>query len=237
MKKKDKHQGIRWYLDFLSDHLDEIDAEDLERRFLEFKFAIHEGIAGLDTEDVAPRLEEVPASVLPKIRDAVDSNLAQRGIRISANAEKVLKEIQNALKPLVETMRMCETNRLGAQFISKVPANFLFVALLGPDGYRFRIIPSLDQKNLIDQAKILFIALARELPLGSIKVCQECKRYFLHLSERRKDYCSQPCAVRAITRRRREKDPDGYRKKQRELMRSRYYDRKLKMAGVSKDKA
>jgi hypothetical protein len=53
-------------------------------------------------------------------------------------------------------------------------------------------------------------------------ICKECGGKFLWVSKKPKYYCTSKCTSKAISRKRREKDPEGYRKQQREIMRKKY---------------
>ena len=52
-------------------------------------------------------------------------------------------------------------------------------------------------------------------PMGALRQCPECGRYFLHVSKREKEYCSNRCAARKGTRdnrrRMKEDDPEAYK--------------------------
>jgi hypothetical protein len=73
------------------------------------------------------------------------------------------------------------------------------------------------------------------LPKDSIKKCREkeCGKLFLHLSKKKKIYCSSQCSWKSLSRERREalkshpKQYKAYLKKQRETMRK-YYEKKQK---------
>lgn len=76
------------------------------------------------------------------------------------------------------------------------------------------------------------------LPKDSIKKCVKCKKLFIHVSKKKKIYCSSPCAWRRLSQLRRvaiKKNPKQYKaylKKQREAMRKIYEKRrKAEMGG------
>jgi hypothetical protein len=52
-------------------------------------------------------------------------------------------------------------------------------------------------------------------PLGSIRTCEECDKYFVHTSKKKKIFCSSKCAMRKANRDRRtrmkENEPDKYK--------------------------
>lgn len=64
--------------------------------------------------------------------------------------------------------------------------------------------------------KFHFIRTLEGVPLGAIKKCPECNKWFLHLSMREKIFCSNPCASRYGIRKKRkeekENNPEEYKK-------------------------
>jgi len=70
------------------------------------------------------------------------------------------------------------------------------------------------------------------LPVNSIKICNQCQGFFVNTSLRGKIYCSPSCAWRALAKKRREeikKHPKKYRaylKKQKEIMRRKYEEKR-----------
>jgi hypothetical protein len=61
--------------------------------------------------------------------------------------------------------------------------------------------------------------LLNELPPTVIRVCLECKRFFVNLSRRKKKFCSLQCMWRFNAEKKRNVDPEAYRLKQRKVMR------------------
>ncbi len=65
-----------------------------------------------------------------------------------------------------------------------------------------------------DALKLQFCMSLDGLPINAFRQCQECSSWFIHLSNREREFCSNRCASRHGVRRRREKmkyeDPAGY---------------------------
>ena len=111
---------------------------------------------------------------------------------------------------------------------------------------RFQVIYSIqepsfedieDVSKLVGMAKLSFMFALDKIPdEGSIKTCPECGKLFLHLSKKPKYYYNFRCTSKAASRKRREEDPEKYRKAQREIMRRKYRERKAKERGVSVNK-
>ena len=73
----------------------------------------------------------------------------------------------------------------------------------------------------------------KSLPKDTIKRCAECQKLFLHVSKKKKIYCSSACAWKRLSRLRRDalkQNPKKYKaflKKQKETMRK-YYEKRRK---------
>ena len=59
-------------------------------------------------------------------------------------------------------------------------------------------------------------------PLKAIRECRECKKTFVQLKGKQREFCEDKCMNRWHSRERRKADREGYNKKQRELMQKRY---------------
>ena len=79
---------------------------------------------------------------------------------------------------------------------------------------------------LIDYLLIRLYTLLSGLPRTSIQKCLVCGKLFLNTSLRIKKYCSSRCLWRFNAQKRREADPEGYKAKQREIMRAKYLKKK-----------
>jgi hypothetical protein len=67
-----------------------------------------------------------------------------------------------------------------------------------------------DKESLI----LLLVNILGSVPIRSIHKCPECKKWYFHISKKKKTYCSNKCAARKTSRERRrrskESDPDKY---------------------------
>ncbi len=90
----------------------------------------------------------------------------------------------------------------------------LLGSLLGPNVIRVQFSPDNNKDALIFH----FLQDIDGLPLIAIRQCPECKKWFVHLSRREKEFCSNKCAAKKTSRQRyqrlKENDPESY---QREL--------------------
>jgi len=76
-----------------------------------------------------------------------------------------------------------------------------------------------------------FVSLLDGVPVEGFRECLECKKMFFYPHKRKKDFCTLQCGWKFFARQRRESDPEGYKKYQRELMRKRYREKKRKQMG------
>jgi hypothetical protein len=65
-----------------------------------------------------------------------------------------------------------------------------------------------------DALKFFFCLALNGVPVRAFRQCEECEKWFIHLTKRERQFCSNPCAARAGIRRRRaelkENDPAEY---------------------------
>lgn len=69
------------------------------------------------------------------------------------------------------------------------------------------------------------------LLITALRKCQECHRLFVQAKGKARKFCSNKCMNRWHSRKRREADPEGYRAKQREIMRKRYEEKQKEKHG------
>ncbi len=100
--------------------------------------------------------------------------------------------------------------------------------------FRLSIVPRTGTRE--DSIDFKLFNLLDALPHTTIQKCPGCQKFFLNLSLRKKKYCSSRCMWRISTEKRRQADPEGYRKRQRELMRKIYRKKLAKTRGVPEDK-
>jgi len=71
-----------------------------------------------------------------------------------------------------------------------------------------RPILLMEEKNpslqLMYRIRFFFMQIFNDFPLSSIRVCEGCKRFFVHFSKRQREYCSPSCSSRSIQREKRE---------------------------------
>jgi hypothetical protein len=73
-----------------------------------------------------------------------------------------------------------------------------------------------------------FLNAIDRMPVKGFRECLECKKMFFYPHKRKKEFCTLKCGWKFFARQRRESDPEGYKKYQRELMSKRYREKKRK---------
>ena len=70
-------------------------------------------------------------------------------------------------------------------------------------------------------------------PLRAIRDCRECKKTFVQLKGKKREFCEDRCMNRWHSRERRKADREAYNKNQREIMRKRYEAKQKEKHGPS----
>jgi hypothetical protein len=223
-------EAVNWFLDFLNDDLDNISELAFNKRALEVRHYC-----------LSYWFEKSMKDVLGKVHE---NKLALEDVRAIADYlyalpedfpwKDTIKNIQTNLKEFVENIiEFPVAEKIGdvsLTFRSGFGKWFIDINPIKPIGRAD------DPQKMIEAAKISFCLASNGLHKGSIKKCKECDKYFLHLTKKPKYFCSSKCGSRYLSRKRREADPDGYRVKQREIMRKKYREKKAKELGKPIDK-
>lgn len=236
--EKSDAKAVNWILEFLADDLDSISDLDFSKRVLDaqYYFLDQWRVEWVGARELASRENDKVGKVLKK-RAPTEKRLSVIGPwRYPDNYpwRETLKEIQASLKRIAKELSENQPENQGVTW--KVGEGSL-VFNRGPKGMFISFnplssaldiyqIPKLEE--LVELAKSTFYISANGLPQNAIAPCKECSKYFLHLSKKVKYFCSPRCASRNLSRKRREKDPEGYRTKQREIMRRKYREQKSK---------
>jgi hypothetical protein len=213
MKIKDQPQNEarQWFLDFISDNLDEMSELKFSKRALEarFYFFIHR-------KSMFQNLLQGPTL-------RIKEESAERWAKIEPNYpwKENLKIVQEELKKRLHTMLIDRP----MDFMRPLFPVFLFGGMVDQKIFMGLDISETYQNpfemdNLKKHSVLSMIYVFNELPKDAIKSCQECGRYFLHLSKKEKLFCSPKCTSRAFSKKRRQgENKESYKKYQREVMR------------------
>ena len=241
MKIKDdpKVQTLTWFLDFISDDIDQMSPLDISKRVIEANHYLSGKFSIMGFE--YPSKESLDY-------ERPDPN----SWYIKPHRKDILLLIQTDLKALLDEASKCaiDAEKQGHNMFHVGVVDLLLGCLEGtlqvltlpgltgdPHGAKGK---SGDRPKEADMARklgeISFTYSLQGIPIDAIKTCPECDKYFLHLSQKPKYYCNPKCTSRALARKRRETDPEKYRKQQREIMRKKYREKKAKEQGKPVEK-
>lgn len=224
--EKTDFKAMGWILEFLADDFDNMSPLDFSKRVLDAQFYF---VDQWGTEWLAP----------PESKKKAPTEMKVIGLRYPDNYpwKETLKKVQASLRAIAKEL---SENQPGRQGVIRKVEKVSLVFEQGPKGMFSKFNPLSDILNLhqipkpeelVKLAERTFYISANGLPQNAIVPCRECGKYFLHLSKKVKYFCSPRCASRNLSRERREKDPEGYRAKQREIMRRKYREQKAKELG------
>jgi hypothetical protein len=230
--RKDNPQieAVKWFLDLVSLDIETLSERELSKLVIDAEHYFQRpGIPlfPLEESDCTKSLDET----LLEVRATGYTNFWPDDFPWTESLMRIQERIKASLKKIIRT-----------------PDHMLYEDIKGVDlklisfGGELRIGPVIDPKRMANPSKIagvvntVFMFALEGLPTDAIRKCQECDRFFLHISKKPKYYCSPSCTSRGSSRKRREKDPEEYRKKQREIMRRKYRERKARELGVSPEK-
>jgi hypothetical protein len=266
IKDDPKIKALEWHLKFLSEDLENMNELDFRKLVVDAEFYFMNPMKGLlayyilaesmpppmpttTLKKIGKKTKDLEANAAVQVMERVDSHGPTlwdpwgprnypshaglgRNYPWRENLRVVQAKIRNFMKEISE----------GTDFKSYAKADVLF----GRGSGKFKVIydpvePSFadatDPSKLVEEARLSLIFALDGIPdEGAIKTCRECGRYFLHLSKKPKFFCDYKCTVKFTSRKRREKDPDGYRAAQREIMRKKYRERQAEKRGVPVEK-
>lgn len=233
MKTSDPSQAaiLEWYMEFISEDLTALSDLDLSIRALQVehyvtKYAFSPSLDSRPEERPDPLLG--PHDKFPRIQS-----------RDPIRWKDVLLEIQSELKGFLELLMSAESGKtIDVEKVQLEIGSKDGTFCIGHSPLGFSRYGWFEPHTMAQMAKISFSHALEGIPKDAVKTCKnkECGRYFLHLSRKPKYYCNPKCTSRDLSRKRREKDPEAYRKKQREIMRKKYKEKKAEELGKKPDK-
>jgi hypothetical protein len=217
-------------MDFISDDLGAMSGLELSKLVMDVRHFVISSAFITPFDD--PRWEEMDP-IYYKLHAELEGTKLPEGF----DWKDALISVQAELRESLEDLQVAENE------IIPVADVRLEITLVGGKfrvGYALPITyeECFDKDRLTQLAKISLCHALQDIPKDAIKRCRnkDCPKYFLHLSGKLRYYCSPQCTSRDLSRKRREKDPEAYRKKQREIMRRKYREKKAKKLGVSPNK-
>lgn len=238
MKKGDdpRIQAAKWFIEFLSEDLGKLSSLDFAKRAVEAQHYFMGPLRNL--HPVWGKGDEITLGSFPRLKP----DDPKGGVHLIVSPwpkdypwEKNLPSIQKELKNFFEETLASPRHDAVVDTID------LLFGLDGEGTLRMRInFPIEDYEKdpsaVVRAAKRSFVLALGDIPAEAIRTCQECGKYFLHLSKKERSFCSPRCTSRAMAKRDRERDPDKYRAKQRKIMKIRYKEKKAQELGISVSK-
>lgn len=89
----------------------------------------------------------------------------------------------------------------------------------------FTLVFVIHSPQLNECIRLMLYKFLDGLPTTTFQRCWDCEKIFLNPSRREKRFCFPRCMWKFNARKRREKDPEGYKKYQRKLMAKRYREK------------
>jgi DNA-directed RNA polymerase subunit RPC12/RpoP len=215
MKKENdpKIQTAKWFMDFLFDDFDNMSELDLAKRVMEVQFYFFRSKDWTHNPQSSNWHRQDGFMVHDVF--AKESNYPWRNN---------LKHIQAVLKKELSSMDPEWPSGSFVEALSDIRYYWgienrkIFAGYeIDPDTtYYYEL------KRLEKIATMTFFNALDGISIDAIKNCQECGKYFLHLSKKPKYFCSPKCTSRAISRKRRKENPQKYQEYQRAVMRDKY---------------
>ena len=226
---KERLKALSWLIDFANLNLKELGAGDrakLEVEADEYLFPKEElnQMWQFWWEEHAKQTASDPKALPPLTKPLFYAENPERG------TEAYWAEIQNAHTAVQNNLRCFSTEHPDPYSRIVWPGEVMVGLVWGKDrNFNLQWLPIMGE--LHDYVRINLYRLLDGLPCSSVQMCPGCGRFFLNLSKRRKKFCSPRCMWRVHAEDRRQRDPEGYRASQREIMRKRYETKKKKKLG------
>lgn len=221
-------QTLNWFLEFVSIDLDKMSQRDFAKLVIDAQYYFRPkwplAAFGIDSE------RWFPGDRISYYSDNLPDNWPWRD-----NLKKIQVYLRNFLNS-----NFIDLETRTAMSIAEIVEVALMFGITDDKGSVILKYSSRGKLTNLEEVKkmteVCFAFALCGIPREAIKSCQECGKYFLHLSEKPKYYCNPKCTTRAVSRRRREKDPEGYRAYQRQIMRNKYREKKARELGKPVDK-
>jgi len=236
---KERLEALAWLIEFANLNLDELrpgDRAKLEVEVDEYLFPKEEldRMRQLLWGKHAEQMASDPKALPPLTSDAWYTKRPERGTEVH------WAEIQNAQKAVQETLQglseMHPDPKKGIHVADGQGTMWegeVVVVMDWGKGKNFSLqwLPTMGRQR--DYIEVKLYRLLDGLPSSSLQKCPGCRRFFLNPSRRRKRFCSPRCMWRVHAEDRRKSDPEGYRAKQREIMRKKYETKKREALGAN----
>lgn len=219
----EKVRALEWFVQFANMDLDTLSLGDRAKILVESEEFLFSRSKGYSIQQVGPIVGQKKRIIsennsVASFKD-VPRDSPEYWVRVLESQAKIKKRLENFLSPNGNI---------------RLSLNKVSVWLVWNDTFRLSLRPI--TKSYEDYLDLKLFGLLDNLPYATIQKCPGCKKFFLNPSLRRKKFCSPRCMWRVNAEKRRQADPEGYRKNQRDLMRKKYIEKQAQERGVSVDK-
>lgn len=226
-KRVPRSRLLEWFLEFLNLDLGRISMGERAKWSVE----IEEMLAGrFDLDELEPKAPSVSRAIADRIElsslDRIDLELYQKELKkffasMISKIESTRDSLGRGYIPeedfdhnpslnclavrniTVELRAMIPHWDIETETDSKGKNRQLF--RLGPESISDTTISlSFSTHTNVDALLFRFCLALEDAPINSFRKCQECGRWFIHLSRREKHFCSNPCASRYGVRKKRQ---------------------------------
>lgn len=232
-QRSSEHEELQWFIDFVNMDLDTIKPGDRAKLLVEsdILFPLKE-IGLMDSlpmpgDPATAQWVEIDPSKISKENLWQLSKEDKRKMAWAFEIPgKETEEYWNNIVKLQEGVKEIFFQFCIAPFESAFRFS-LRIMLRGDRGpkepYTISYLPFTESQDEYLSFKIL--RLLDGLPGNAIRQCPGCGKIFLHTSLREKKFCTPRCLWKYNAAKRREKDPEGYKNYQRDLMHDRYLEK------------
>jgi len=231
--KKAVVKQINWYLDFAQRDLEALPKGDAAKLIFEARDLVSRGLTGV-------KMTEVEKLQLLGVLDGLEQSYNLTWLQqLQRSFLSVFEPMMSRIERLSERLEpgwktYSDSNMIDGVSIAE-PLQVSFraeVKVLGPlefdhGGEKIKVRPSpdwiedstitMETQPDIDNENLFIYGFVKCLPgiaTGAFRRCEECQKWFLHLSKRKREFCSNPCAARSGNRTRRAKqkaeDPEKH---------------------------
>jgi len=209
IRRKEK---LEWYVDFANMNLETIKPGDKAKLLIESAGHLYPDIELSDqilidilTSQEEPKMAKEEAKILLSITNKFLNKEQRERWEVIFNLQKVIEELFHNLQKSDE-LTYCKLDDMNVRMVWGENQPFEFTYYPRTDNHEQWV--RLWIYNLLDG-----------LPGHTINICPVCNKFFLNMSFRKKEFCSPNCMWKNNSAKQRKKDPEKYRKYQRELMR------------------
>ena len=193
-------KALNWYMDFLADNLETISRFELSKRVVEVRNYII-NYAHFTPFPFFPKWPEI-TPIDYSLHEELNGTASPEGF----DWRDALIKVQSKLQSLLDEIMNPEAGVIPVEQVQRQIVSYSGTFIIGHP------LPNTDYKGCFDLdvlprlAKISFTDALSGIPTKAIKKCEhkKCGKYFLHLSEKPKYYCSPKCTSRALAQERRD---------------------------------